>query len=113
MFAAADRAYIATKPYKNGRWSWGVGQFVVITEPEFLAVLAGDGMLDSLHEIDGATFLGKAKAKAKDEPPAAPEPTAESEAEETPPAAPEPAATVAGGKVLGANRQHVRGSARK
>lgn len=118
MFAAADRAYIATKPYKNGRWSWAAGQFVVITEPEFLAVLAGDGMLDSLHEIDGAAFMGKAKTKAKDEPEAetaAAEPEAEPEAEAEDKSAAEikPNATVVGGKVLGANRQHVRGSARK
>jgi hypothetical protein len=112
MFASADRAYIATRDYQNGRWRFRAGQFVVITEPEFLAVLERDGMLATLHEIDGAAFMGKAKGKA---PASAPEPGPADDAQEGDAVADEPAPnlTAAGGKVLGANRQHVRGEARK
>lgn len=111
MFASADRAYIATRDYQNGRWRFRAGQFVVITEPEFLAVLERDGMLATLHEIDGSAFVGKVVGKK-------PAPAPDIVADDAPAADAqegEPSAnlTAAGGKVLGANRQHVRGEARK
>lgn len=111
MFASADRAYIATRDYQNGRWRFRAGQFVVITEPEFLAVLERDGMLATLHEIDGSVFVGKAAGKKS-------APALDVAADDAPAAdalGGEPSAnlTAAGGKVLGANRQHVRGEARK
>jgi len=105
MFAAADRAYIATQDYVNGGWRFKAGQFVVITDPEFLGVLERDGILVTLHEIDGSAFLGKAQGKA---PAAEDGEDGEDKTEET-----KPNATVAGGKVLGANRQHARGETRK
>ncbi len=94
MFTAADKVYLATRDYQNGRWRFRAGQFVVVTEPMFMNVLAGDGMLDALVEIDQTAFTGKAKVKAKDEAKDEPEPLPVDEAQ------PVANATVAGGKVV-------------
>ena len=117
MIHTADEAYLALGDYRNGARSWRAGQFVLITEPELLPVLAADGGLDLLQRLDRAAFLGKAGAPAKRGPEPAPaaseaEPAAEEPAVAEPESEPAQGVTSAGGKARGSNRMRTGAATR-
>ncbi len=104
MFVAGDEAYIALADYHNGALRFRAGQFVVLTEPGFLDVLARDEMAGALQRIDRAAFLGESASMAVAEPATAAEQAADQEPEPVDEPAPEPNTTIAAGKPRGNNR---------